>query len=99
MVGTLNTIYSIEDEGDGISTLKEKMIHDKSADGKPVYSALTAISVMIFFALAMQCMSTLAIVRRETNSWKWPIIMFVYMTTLAYLCSFIAYQGGTLLGY
>jgi ferrous iron transport protein B len=99
MVGTLNTIYSIEDEGDGISTLKVKMANDKTPNGKPIYSALTAISVMIFFALAMQCMSTLAIVRRETNSWKWPSVMFIYMTTLAYLSSFITFQIGTLLGF
>ena len=96
MVGTLNTIYSIgEEEGDH-ATLKEKLINDiNPKTGKPVYSVATAISLMIFFALAMQCMSTLAIVKRETNSWKWPATMFVYMTALAYLCSFIAFQVGS----
>ncbi|MEX2403189.1 MAG: ferrous iron transporter B, partial [Balneolales bacterium] len=64
--------------------------------GKPVYTIPTAISLMIFFALAMQCMSTIAIVKRETNSLKWPAIMFVYMTSLAYICSFIAYQAGNM---
>ncbi len=97
MVGTLNTIYSIEaSDDDDISTLKEKLINDiNPKTGKPVYTIATAISLMIFFALAMQCMSTIAIVRRETNSWKWPLAMFTYMTTLAYICSFIAFQLGS----
>jgi len=95
MVGTLNTIYSVGDTGDDVVTLKQKMINDVNPDtGKPVYSVLTAISLMVFFALAMQCMSTLAIVRRETNTWKWPIVMLLYMTGLAYLSSLAVYQGG-----
>lgn len=96
MVGTLNTIYSIEAGDEVNETLKEKLINDiNPKTGNPVYSVATAISLMIFFALAMQCMSTIAIVRRETNSWKWPIAMFTYMTALAYLCSFIAFQVGS----
>ncbi len=96
MVGTLNTIYSIEEEDGESSTLKEKLINDVNPEtGQPVYSIATAISLMIFFALAMQCMSTIAIVKRETNSWKWPTAMFVYMTALAYLSSFIAFQIGS----
>ena len=97
MVGTLNTIYSIEEGDDVNETLKEKLINDINPEtGKPVYSVATAISLMIFFALAMQCMSTIAIVKRETNSWKWPTAMFAYMTALAYLCSFIAFQIGSM---
>lgn len=100
MVGTLNTIYSIQDDGDNVTTLKQKLVNDVDAEtGKPAYTTLTAISLMIFFALAMQCMSTVAIVKRETNSWKWPLVMFSYMTSLAYICSFILYQGGTALGW
>lgn len=96
MVGTLNTIYSVGEEDGDHATLKEKLINDiNPKTGKPVYSIATAISLMIFFALAMQCMSTIAIVKRETNSWKWPIAMFTYMTVLAYLCSFIAFQIGS----
>ncbi|MFY0685302.1 MAG: ferrous iron transport protein B [Balneola sp.] len=96
MVGTLNTIYSVgEGDGDNV-TLKEKLKSDiNPKTGEPVYSIATAISLMIFFALAMQCMSTIAIVKRETNSWKWPVAMFTYMTALAYLCSFIAFQIGS----
>lgn len=95
MVGTLNTIYSVEDEGGEALSLQKKLQRDvNESTGEPVYNVWTALSLMVFFALAMQCMSTLAIVRRETNSWKWPIIMFTYMTSLAYLCSFIVYQVG-----
>ena len=93
MVGTLNTIYSIEEDGDDITTLRQKLIEDTDPEtGERVYSVATALSLMIFFALAMQCMSTLAIVRRETNSWKWPVAMFAYMSVLAYLCSFATFQ-------
>lgn len=97
MVGTLNTIYSIEDDGGEVTTLKQKLINDVDEEtGKPVYSTATALSLMVFFALAMQCMSTLAIVRRETNTWKWPLIMVLFMTSLAYVCSFITYQTAQL---
>ena len=61
-------------------------------DGTPVFNLATGVSLMIFYLFAMQCMSTLAVVKRETRSWKWPIIQLVYMTGLAYLMSFIAYQ-------
>ncbi|MCW9708572.1 ferrous iron transport protein B [Fodinibius salsisoli] len=100
MVGTLNTIYSVGESGGNTTTLKQKLINDKDPDtGEAVFSTLSAISLMVFFALAMQCMSTLAIVRRETNSWKWPAIMFIYMTALAYICSLVVYQGGQALGW
>ncbi len=100
MVGTLNTIYSVGSSGTDVVTLEQKLIKAEDPEtGEPVYSTLTAISLMIFFALAMQCMSTLAIVRRETNTWKWPLVMLTYMTTLAYICSLIVYQAGTALGW
>lgn len=93
MVGTLSTIYSISEEDGAEESLKERLKGDINPEtGEPTYSLATAISLMIFFALAMQCLSTIAIVRRETNSWKWPIAMFTYMTVMAYICSFIAYQ-------
>jgi ferrous iron transport protein B len=95
MVGTLNTIYSVQDQGDNTVTLQKKMLNERDEHGNPVYTVWTALSLMIFFALAMQCMSTFAIVKRETNSWKWPLVMFGYMTSLAYICSFIVYQLGT----
>lgn len=97
MVGTLNTIYSVQDQEEALS-LQKKLQRDVDGEtGEPVYSVWTALSLMVFFALAMQCMSTIAIVKRETNTWKWPIVMFTYMTALAYVCSFIVYQAGTAL--
>lgn len=100
VVGTLNTLYSVGGDSEDITTLKEKLKSDTDPEtGKPIFTTLVALSLMIFYALAMQCMSTIAIVRRETNSWKWPAIMFTYMTTLAYLSSLLIYQIGSLLGY
>ena len=64
----------------------------KKADGTKVYTLASGVSLMIFYVFAMQCMSTLAIVKRETRSWKWPMIQLAYMTALAYVMSFIAYQ-------
>jgi len=68
------------------------MAKEKKSDGELVFNFPTGISLMLFYALAMQCMSTLAIVRKETNSWKWPIIQLIFMTTLAYFTSLIVYQ-------
>jgi len=92
-VGTMATLYSVGNNADENSeTLRDKMSAAKRADGSPVYTTATGYSLLIFYLLAMQCMSTLAVVKRETGSWKWPIIQLVYMTGLAYLLSFIAYQ-------
>jgi ferrous iron transport protein B len=62
------------------------------ADGKPVFNLASGLSLMIFYVFAMQCMSTLAVVKRETKSWKWPLIQLFYMTGLAYLMSWLVYQ-------
>ena len=69
------------------------------ADGRRVFTPLVCLSLMVFFALACQCMSTLAVVRRESGTWGWPAVMFVYMTVLAWVFSFLVYQGGLLLGF
>ncbi len=92
-VGTMATLYSVGDGADENSnTLRQKMAAAKRPDGTKVYNLATGLSLLIFYVIAMQCMSTLAIVKRETKSWKWPIIQFLYMTSLAYLFSFITYQ-------
>jgi len=89
-VGTMATLYSVgEDENE--NTLRQKMQAAVRADGSKVYDLATGLSLLIFYVLAMQCMSTLAIVKRETRSWKWPTIQFVYMTALAYGMSWLAY--------
>ncbi|PZR29487.1 MAG: ferrous iron transport protein B [Citrobacter freundii] len=90
-VGTMATLYAVGDE-ENEGPLKEKMRDAKRADGTPVYTLATGVSLMLFYVFAMQCMSTLAIVRRETRSWKWPMIQLIYMTGLAYMMSWIAYQ-------
>ncbi len=92
-VGTMATLYSVgENEEDNDATLREKMSAARWTDGRPVYTLATGMSLMIFYAFAMQCMSTLAIVKRETKSWKYPIIQFVYMTILAYVSSLAVYN-------
>lgn len=91
-VGTMATLYSVGDEDQGSLLLKEKMKGAVRPDGKPVFNLASGLSLMIFYVFAMQCMSTLAVVRRETKSWKWPIIQLIYMTGLAYVMSLIVYQ-------
>jgi ferrous iron transport protein B len=91
-VGTMATLYSVGDDADENSnTLRQKMAAATRPDGTKVYDLATGLSLLIFYVIAMQCMSTLAIVKRETKSWKYPIIQFVYMTGLAYLFSWITY--------
>jgi len=91
-VGTMATLYSVGDAADNDQTLRQKMGAAARPDGTKVYTQATGVSLMIFYVLAMQCMSTLAVVKRETGSWKWPIIQLIYMTALAYLSSFVAFQ-------
>lgn len=91
-IGTMATIYSIGSEDDTFS-IRDKLAEEKDpVTGEPVYNAAVALSLLLFYVFAMQCMSTLAIVKRETKSWKWPIIQFVFMTALAYLSSLTVYQ-------
>jgi ferrous iron transport protein B len=91
-VGTMATIYSVGDDDEGSLLLKEKMKAAVREDGKPVFNLAAGLSLMIFYVFAMQCMSTLAVVKRETKSWKWPVIQLLYMTGLAYVMSWVVYQ-------
>jgi len=91
-VGTMATLYSVGDQDESELRLRDKMKAAKREDGTPVYTLASGLSLMIFYVFAMQCMSTLAVVKRETKSWKWPMIQLVYMTGLAYVMSLIAYQ-------
>lgn len=101
LVSTLGLVYGLGEGSDEESRpLREAMRRDVHArTGKPVYTPLTGLSLMVFFVLAMQCMSTLAVVRRETRSWRWPAFLFGYMTLLAYAGSLLVFQGGRLLGF
>lgn len=99
LVSTLSIIYNADQSKDDESSPIEAVRNAKRADGSPAWTPLIAVSMMVFFVLACQCMSTVAVVRRETNSWRWPLFMVGYMTVLAYIASFITYQGGRLLGF
>ena len=90
-VGSLATIYAVEYEEDAPGPLLYRMRAEKRPDGSPIYSFAAGMSLMVFFAFAMQCMSTLAVVKRETRSWKWPLIQLGYMGVLAYLASWITF--------
>ncbi len=100
IISTLSIVYNVGDGSDAkSSSLVDALRNAKRPDGSPVWTPLTGLSLMIFFLLACQCMSTVAIVRRETNSWRWPAFMVAYMLALAYVASFVTYQGGHLLGF
>jgi len=89
-VGTMATLYSVGEDNENTS-LRQKMHAAVRPDGSKVYTLATGISLMVFYVLAMQCMSTLAVVKRETKTWKWPLIQLFYMTFLAYIMSWLAY--------
>ncbi len=91
-VGTLATIYSVGNDSKEEATIKQQMKRETKADGKPVFNFATGISLLLFYAFAMQCVSTLAIVKKETNSWKWPLIQLVFMSGFAYVTALLAYQ-------
>lgn len=97
IVGALGTLYGVESEGETVS-LRKALRADQYPNGEPVYTPLVAVSLMVYFVFALQCMSTLAIARQETNTWRWPIVMWLYMNALAYLAALVVYQGGQALG-
>ena len=95
IIATLGTIYSLGGDVDEESTGLRGAMHSATwPDGSPVYTIPVAVSIMVFFALCAQCVSTLVVIRRETNSWTWPVFSFVYMTVLAWIGAFITYQVG-----
>jgi ferrous iron transport protein B len=91
-VGSLATIYSVHQEGDDPKPLIHRMRQEKRPDGTPVYTLASGLSLLVFYVFAMQCMATLAVVKRETKSWKWPLVQLGYMGLLAYLGAFITYR-------
>ncbi len=92
-VGTMATIYSIGSRADE-ETVRQKMTSARHPEtGRPVYTPAVALSLLLFYVFALQCMSTMAVVRRETGSWKWPLLQFGWMTGIAYLASFLAFQA------
>jgi ferrous iron transport protein B len=103
-VSTMSIVYSQahtdnENEDEANKKLQTILHEQKEPDGTLVFTPLRAITLMVFYVLALQCVSTVAVVRRETNSWKWPVFQWVYMGILAWVLAFITYQGGRLLGF
>jgi len=92
-IGTLATIYSVGSaDGKQVDTIKNKMAAEVYSDGTKVFTLASGISLLLFYAFAMQCMSTLAIVKRETNTWKWPLSQLFGMSSIAYIIALIAFQ-------
>jgi ferrous iron transport protein B len=100
-VSTMSTVYNVgtDDSNNNNKALAETLRSQKRADGSPIYTPLTAVTLMVFYVFALQCVSTVAVVRRETNSWKWPFFQWLYMGVLAWVLAFITYHGGHLLGW
>jgi ferrous iron transport protein B len=90
-VGTMATLYSVGSDAKDDAPLRTKMAAARREDGSPVYTLGTGLSLLIFYVFAMQCMSTMAIVKRETRSWKWPAIQFAYMLAMAWIGGWAAY--------
>ncbi len=97
-ISTMSILYNTSKQ-DSKTSLGTNILSERRADGELFYTPLLALSLMVFFALCSQCMGTLAVIRKELLSWKWPVFVFVYMTSLAYCFSFLVYQGGSLLGF
>jgi ferrous iron transport protein B len=98
-VSTMGVVYGIGSDTDEQSLpLRDRIRAERHPDGSAIYTPLTGLSLMVFFALSAQCMSTLAVVKRESRSWRWPMFLFAYMTVLAWVASFVVYQGGRALG-
>jgi ferrous iron transport protein B len=100
-VSTMGTIYNVEgtDSDAGSLSLRDQLVRSTDpATGKPTFTMLTAICVMVYYVLAMQCLSTVAVMRRETGGWRWPLIQVAYMTALAYGATFVVYRIGLALG-
>jgi len=96
----MGVVYSVGADADEQSEpLREALRKEKRPDGSPIYRPLVGLSLMVFFALACQCLSTLAVVKRETGGYRWPLFLFSYMTVLAWTMSFLVFQIGTLLGF
>ena len=98
-VSTLSVVYNVGGDGENTASLAEVMKSERRSDGRAMYTPLTGITLMVFYVFAMQCVSTVAVVRRETNSWKWPLFQTVYMTSLAWILAFLTYQIGSRLGF
>jgi ferrous iron transport protein B len=100
-VSTMGTIYNVQNAAEHGMTgsLRDQMRQDiEPSTGRHTFTSLTALCVMVYYVLSMQCLSTVVVLRRETNGWKWPLVQIGYMTALAYSVTFAAFTLGTILG-
>ncbi len=98
-VSTMGVVFNAESSDEDTAPLRQALLAAKWPDGRPLFTPLVCFTLMIFYVFAMQCISTIAIVRRETNSWRWPLFQLGYMTGFAWLLSFVVFQGGRALGF
>lgn len=99
-VSTMSTVYSVGSSEDAEAQNLSMVLQSQTRpDGRPLYSPLTGLTLMVFYVFALQCVSTVAVMRRETNSWKWPLFQWFYMGALAWIAAFLLYQGGRILGF
>ncbi len=101
-VSAMSTVYNVgelDDSEEGTRGLASVLQSQQRETGKPLYTPLTGVTLMVFYVFALQCVRTIAVVRRETNTWKWPMFQLAYMTALAWVLAFVTYQGGRLLGW
>ncbi|MBI4663498.1 MAG: ferrous iron transport protein B [Verrucomicrobia bacterium] len=98
-VSTMSVVYNVEEASDVTLPLRDAMLREKWADGTPVFTPLACVTLMVFYVLALQCISTVAVVKRETNSWHWPLFQLAYMTGTAYVACLIVYQTGKVMGF
>lgn len=101
-VSTMSTVYNVgelDESQENTRSLAQTLREQRRSDGSPLFTPLTGLTLMVFYVFALQCVSTVAIVRRETNSWKWPVFQWAYMGALAWGLAFLTYQGGRLLGF
>jgi ferrous iron transport protein B len=98
-VATMGVVFNAKSDDDDTAPLRQALVEARWPDGRPLFTPLVCITLMIFYVFAMQCVSTVAVVRRETNSWKWPLFQIVYMTGTAWILGLMVYQSGRALGF
>ena len=98
-VSTMGVVFNTETAGDDTTPLRQALLQARWPDGRMLFTPLVCLGLMIFYVFAMQCMSTIAIVKRETNGWKWPLFQTAYMTGTAWILALIVHQAGTALGF
>jgi ferrous iron transport protein B len=97
----MSTVYNLggADDDEGIQTLAQTLQQQTRENGTVLYTPLLGVTLMVFYVFALQCVSTIAVVRRETNSWKWPVFQWLYMGALAWGLAFLTWHGGRMLGF